>query len=125
MDDSKSPVTGMAHKHTTGRGTSNQDWWPNQLNIGLLHQHSSAANPLGADFDYAQAFAGLLAEVGKAADLAARIPAKLLRIIKPEGRPGGRIEMPIDDLANVGVERHGSGIDDIRGGRRRRMTHGS
>ena len=38
-----------------GRRT-NQDWWPNQLDLSVLHQHSPAANPLGADFDYAEAF---------------------------------------------------------------------
>lgn len=55
---------------TAGGGTTNQDWWPNQLKIDLLHQHSAASNPLGPDFDYAQAFATLnLAEVKK--DLAA------------------------------------------------------
>jgi catalase-peroxidase len=38
---------------------SNRDWWPNQLDLSVLHQHSPAANPLGADFDYPAAFAGL------------------------------------------------------------------
>ncbi|MBQ0934458.1 catalase/peroxidase HPI [Ideonella paludis] len=50
--------------HTSGaRSTqgaqSNADWWPEQLNLSILHQHSAASNPLGADFDYAQAFKGL------------------------------------------------------------------
>ena len=39
-----------------GRGTRNQDWWPDQLNIGILHQHAPASDPLGPDFDYAEAF---------------------------------------------------------------------
>ncbi|MBP7515125.1 MAG: catalase-peroxidase, partial [Flavobacteriales bacterium] len=39
-----------------GRGTGNRDWWPNQLNLGILHQHTPASNPLGPDFDYAEAF---------------------------------------------------------------------
>ena len=38
--------------HTTGDGTSNRDWWPNQLRLDLLHQHSSKSNPMGEDFDY-------------------------------------------------------------------------
>ena len=33
----------------TGRGTSNRDWWPNQLNLNILHQHSSKSNPMGVD----------------------------------------------------------------------------
>ncbi len=39
-----------------GGGTSNQDWWPNQLNLGILHQHSSKSNPMGEGFDYAAEF---------------------------------------------------------------------
>ena len=40
-------------------GTSNRDWWPNQLNLKVLHQHSEKSNPLDSDFDYAAAFASL------------------------------------------------------------------
>ena len=43
-----------------GKGqTSNQHWWPNQLDLRMLHQHHPASNPLGDDFDYAEAFEGL------------------------------------------------------------------
>ena len=42
-----------------GRARSNRDWWPNQLNLGILHQNVPASNPLGADFDYASEFATL------------------------------------------------------------------
>jgi catalase-peroxidase len=42
--------------HTTGGGTSNREWWPNQLKIDLLHQHSAKSDPMGAKFDYAKAF---------------------------------------------------------------------
>ena len=42
--------------HAAGRGTSNQDWWPNQLNIKILHQNSSLSNPMGKKFDYAKEF---------------------------------------------------------------------
>jgi len=45
-------------KHSTG-GTSNRDWWPNQLRVDLLHQHSSKSDPMGAGFAYAEAFASL------------------------------------------------------------------
>jgi len=38
----------------TNAGTSNRDWWPNQLRLDLLHQHSSKSDPMGPDFDYAR-----------------------------------------------------------------------
>ena len=44
---------------TTGGGTSNQDWWPNQLNLKLLHAHSSKSDPMGQGFDYRKAFKSL------------------------------------------------------------------
>src|SRR6056297_2503390 len=40
-------------------GTQNKDWWPNQLNIGILHQHDRKTNPMGKDFDYREAFSRL------------------------------------------------------------------
>ena len=56
--------------HTAGGGTSNRDWWPNQLRLDLLHQHSVKSNPMGEDFDYAKEFKSLdLAALKK--DLAA------------------------------------------------------
>ncbi|MGB9132135.1 MAG: catalase/peroxidase HPI, partial [Methanosarcina sp.] len=69
-DDGKCPVTGRVNKQETGRGTLNRDWWPNQLKIEILHQHSSKSNPMGEDFNYAKEFKSLdLAAVKK--DLAA------------------------------------------------------
>ncbi len=59
MDDNKCPVTDGSHKHPTGRGTSNQDWWPNQLNLDILHQRSSKSNPMGEEFNYAEEFKSL------------------------------------------------------------------
>ncbi|WP_129778352.1 catalase/peroxidase HPI [Peristeroidobacter soli] len=44
---------------SSGSGTSNRDWWPNQLRLELLHQHSSTSNPMGEDFDYAKEFESL------------------------------------------------------------------
>src|SRR5512136_1872595 len=65
-DDRKCPVTGGAGRQATGRGTSNRDWWPNQLNLKILHQHSPLSDPMGKDFDYAQEFKSLdLAAVKK------------------------------------------------------------
>ncbi|MBN2160530.1 MAG: catalase/peroxidase HPI [Spirochaetes bacterium] len=44
------------NKTQAGRGTSNRDWWPNQLNLGILHQHAPVSNPMGPDFNYAEEF---------------------------------------------------------------------
>jgi len=52
----KCPVTGKTHKPIAGMGTSNQEWWPNQLNLRILHQHSKKSNPMGKDFNYAEEF---------------------------------------------------------------------
>ncbi len=65
-EDSKCPVTGGANKHATSRGTSNRDWWPNQLNLKILHQNSPLSNPMGKGFNYAEEFKSLdLAAVKK------------------------------------------------------------
>jgi len=52
----KCPVTGRTHKPIAGGGMSNQEWWPNQLNLRILHQHSEKSNPMGKDFNYAEEF---------------------------------------------------------------------
>jgi len=52
----KCPVTGSVGKPTAIRGRSNRDWWPNQLNLNILHQHSSLSNPMGETFNYAEEF---------------------------------------------------------------------
>ncbi|MBS1583288.1 MAG: catalase/peroxidase HPI [Bacteroidetes bacterium] len=52
----KCPVMHGAHMPISGRGTRNRDWWPNQLNIGILHQHAPASDPMDPGFDYAEAF---------------------------------------------------------------------
>jgi catalase-peroxidase len=57
-DNGKCPVH-HGHMSTTSAGTSNQDWWPNQLNLSILHQNSPASTPMGETFDYAAAFAKL------------------------------------------------------------------
>ena len=46
-------------KKTGGNGTNDKDWWPNQLNMNMLRQHSLLSNPVGGDFDYAAAFKSL------------------------------------------------------------------
>lgn len=55
----KCPFTGSAQKFAAGFGTSNQDWWPNQLNLKILHQHSEKSDPMGEAFNYAEAFKSL------------------------------------------------------------------
>ena len=52
----KCPVVHGGNPVATGSGRSNRDWWPNQLNLKILHQHSSASNPMDGAFDYAEAF---------------------------------------------------------------------
>ncbi len=54
--ESKCPFTGEVLKHSAGGGTSNRDWWPNQLKLNILRQHSSLSNPMGDAFNYAQEF---------------------------------------------------------------------
>ncbi len=62
----KCPFTGAMPKAIAGGGTRNRDWWPNQLNLSVLRQHSSLSNPMGDDFDYASEFRSLdLAAVKK------------------------------------------------------------
>ncbi|MFZ9814947.1 MAG: catalase/peroxidase HPI, partial [Candidatus Kapaibacteriota bacterium] len=50
------PVTGATSNGFLSAGTSNRDWWPNQLNLGILRQNSELSNPLGEDFNYVEAF---------------------------------------------------------------------
>ncbi len=64
-DESKCPVTGSSSKPVAGGGTSNRDWWPNQLNLKVLHQHSPLSNPLGEEFNYAEEFKKLDLEAVK------------------------------------------------------------
>ncbi|MFC1969910.1 catalase/peroxidase HPI [Chloroflexota bacterium] len=64
-NENKCPVTGGANKPTAGGGTSNRDWWPNQLRLDILHQHSSKSNPMGEDFNYAKEFKSLDLEAVK------------------------------------------------------------
>ena len=56
-DASKCPVVGNgAHRHTAAGAFSNRDWWPNQLNLQILHQNSPASSPMADDFNYAEEF---------------------------------------------------------------------
>lgn len=65
-ESSKCPFLGGAVKYTAGSGTSNRDWWPNQLNLSILRHNSSKSDPMGEDFNYAEEFKKLdLAAVKK------------------------------------------------------------
>ncbi len=55
-EESKCPVTGGSSKQFAARGMSNRDWWPNQLKLNILHQHSSKSNPMGKSFNYRKEF---------------------------------------------------------------------
>lgn len=55
-EEIKCPVTGKTSRQATGKGTSNKDWWPNQINLKILHQHSPLVNPMGGDFKYSEEF---------------------------------------------------------------------
>ena len=67
-EESKCPVTGKTARPampTPSRGTSNRDWWPDQLNLRILHQHSAKSNPMSEDFNYAEEFKTLDLEAVK------------------------------------------------------------
>jgi catalase-peroxidase len=66
-DIGKCPFMNGATNQVAGGGTSNRDWWPNQLKLNILRQHSAESNPMGDDFNYAEEFKSLdLAEVKQA-----------------------------------------------------------
>ncbi len=58
-EGAKCPFTNGAMQHSAGGGTRNRDWWPNQLNLGILRQHSALTNPMDKDFNYAEEFKSL------------------------------------------------------------------
>ncbi|MFG6115530.1 catalase/peroxidase HPI [Halobacillus sp. MO56] len=55
-NNGKCPFTGASGERKSSSVTTNEDWWPNQLNLDLLHQHDTKTNPLGSDFNYAEEF---------------------------------------------------------------------
>ncbi len=56
MDEAKCPVMHGTVARNSGGGTSNREWWPNQLNLNILHQHDKKSSPLDTDFNYREAF---------------------------------------------------------------------
>ncbi len=63
--ESENPAIDSPTPKTGGRPHTNRDWWPNQLDLSVLHAHSSKGNPLGEDFSYAEEFAKLDVEALK------------------------------------------------------------
>src|ERR687894_488095 len=55
VSESENPAISSPEPEAT-RPRTNRDWWPNQLDLSVLHQHSSLSNPMGEDFDYGEAF---------------------------------------------------------------------
>jgi len=64
-DIAKCPYIGGVLKEGAGGGTANRDWWPNQLNLHILRQHSNLSDPMDPDFDYAEEFKKLDLEAVK------------------------------------------------------------
>ena len=57
--ETKCPVTGDIRKHTAAGAATNPEWWPNQLSLNILHQHSPLSDPMGKEFNYAEEFKSL------------------------------------------------------------------
>ena len=74
--ESKCPVMGGAHKHGAVGSIANQKWWPNRLNLKMLHQNDPAASPMDESFDYAEAFNSLDHEALKADIMAVMTDSK-------------------------------------------------
>ena len=92
MSESENPALDAPEPKTGGRPRSNQDWWPNQLDLSVLHQHSPHGNPLGEDFDYAKEFEsprrrGAEGRHHRRADHVAGLVAGGLRPLRPAHDP--------------------------------------
>src|SRR5438270_2570491 len=57
--EAKCPVTSGARRHTVAGAPTNANWWPNQLNLKILHQNSPLCDPMGKEFNYAEEFKSL------------------------------------------------------------------
>ncbi len=57
--EAECPFSNGTRKHTVAGASTNADWWPNQLNLKILHQHSPTSDPMGEEFNYAEEFKSL------------------------------------------------------------------
>ena len=80
--ESKCPVMGGSHKNNAVGSFANQRWWPNQLNLKILHQNDPSSSPMDEDFDYAAAFNSLDHEALK---------ADIMAVMTDSSRGGQRI----------------------------------
>jgi len=58
-DDKKCPIMHGAITNNSNSGTTNKDWWPNQLNLSILHQHDKRSDPMDSGFDYRKEFSSI------------------------------------------------------------------
>ena len=86
--ESKCPVLGGPHRHTAIGTASNQHWWPNQLNLKILHQNSPLSDPMGKEFNYAEEFATLDLDALKK-DIDALISSDSQASSRPPAKPSG------------------------------------
>ena len=109
--ESENPVIDSPQPATNRRPHTNQDWWPNSLDLSPLRTHSSKSNPLGPDFDYSEEFKKLdLAELRRdVVDVLNTSPGLVARRLRPLRRP-----VHPDELAR------GRHLPDLRRPRRRR-----
>jgi catalase-peroxidase len=74
----------MPFHNGSGTGTTNRDWWPNQLNLNLLHQHSSLSDPMGRNFSYAEFKVSTTGrKIFRVDDRLAGLVARRLRPLRP------------------------------------------
>jgi hypothetical protein len=93
MSDNKCPFV-----HKAGSGTSNHDWWPNQLHLEILHQHTPESSPMGEDFNYAEEFKTLDLAAAMALKAAGLSPLRAVLIAVASG-----LMEPVGSLLGVGL----------------------
>ena len=84
--------------HISSRGTSNRDWWPNQLNLSVLHQNSSLADPMSSSHDYAAEFSEL--DLGELRELGVKESAALKKTLDRIAENNQEAKDIIDKAAN-------------------------
>ena len=117
-EDRKCSVTGTTSKPIAGGGTSNRDWWPNQLNLKILHQHSDLSNPMGEAFNYAEEFKKLDLQAVKN-DLYALMTDSqkrlLFRILADQGIEGDKAHQHLKSIFQVNSLKEVTKLEASRG----------